>query len=389
MKLNGVYADTVSNIAVSTGNWLNGQSPLFADVSDNGVGGVTYQIKVLTSGNTVVATLNPGDTLAAVAEAGLNTYNLQVVGVKDALGNTITPDPGAIGPFGLDKTAPTLSTTFAANGKALNGTLTPATKTDISLNLTESGSGTSNVVSGAAPSSSGGAGLAGYIIQVAKSGCTYKLTNGGASTLPPTTGTGFVRLPGTAASTPSGCSTAYQAPGTALNSAGDGNHTVTIQVVDQARNVSAPLSVNFYWLTTPPTVTFTQALPASLTLGSSAFVTANSALAVSSPVTLFKAILYSNQTAGTFGASNVQYVASPLVNINNNNTTLTFAANGSVSGNFQDFTASAANLAFQLRFNAAGSYSIVASAVPAAYDNTGALDVSNLSNTTSQNVTVN
>lgn len=102
--------------------------------------------------------------------------------------------------------------------------------------------------------------------------------------------------------------------------------------------------------------------------------------------------LYSNQTAGTFGASgasNVQYVASPLVNINNNNTTLTFNANGSVSGNFQDFTASAANLAFQLRFNAAGSYSIVASAVPAAYDNTGALDVSNLSNTTSQNVTVN
>lgn len=391
MKLNGVYTDFVANIASSTGNWLNGQSPLFAAVSDGGVGGATYQIKVLkASDNSVVATLNPNDTLAAVAEAGLNTYNLQVVGVKDALGNTITPDPGAIGPFGLDKTAPTLSTTFAANGKALNGTLTPATKTDISLNLTESGSGTSNVVSGAAPSSSGGAGLAGYIIQVAKSGCTYKLTNGGASTLPPTTGTGFVRLPGTGAPTPSGCSTAYQAPGTALNSAGDGNHTVTIQVVDQARNVSAPLSVNFYWLTTPPTVTFTQALPASLTLGSSAFVTANSALAVSSPVTLFKAILYSNPTPpAPFGASSdVQYVASPLVNINNT-TTLPFAQNGSVSGNFQDFTASAANFAFQLRFNAAGSYSIVASAVPAAYDNTGALDVSNLSNTTSQNVTVN
>ncbi|MGV2480844.1 UNVERIFIED_CONTAM: hypothetical protein IGO34_29060, partial [Salmonella enterica subsp. enterica serovar Weltevreden] len=81
MKLNGVYADTVSNIAVSTGNWLNGQSPLFADVSDNGVGGVTYQIKVLTSGNTVVATLNPGDTLAAVAEAAVGTYDLQVVGL--------------------------------------------------------------------------------------------------------------------------------------------------------------------------------------------------------------------------------------------------------------------------------------------------------------------
>ncbi len=182
------------------------------------------------------------------------------------------------------------------------------------------------------------------------------------------------------------------APGTGLNSPGDGNHTVTIQVVDRARNVSAPSSVNFYWLTALPTVTFTQALPGSISLGGSSFALANGSVAINSPVPLLKAILYSNQTSPlppTFAPSYVQYVASPLVNINNSNTTLNFGANGSVSGNFQDFTASAANLAFQLRFNAAGSYSIVASAVPAAYDNTGALDVSNLSNTTSQNVTVN
>ncbi|MCL6568746.1 MAG: hypothetical protein K6T35_07660, partial [Meiothermus silvanus] len=294
MKLNGVYTDFVGNIAFFTGGWLNGQSPLFAVVSDGGVGGATYQIKVLNASGNTVATLNPNDTLAAVAEAGLGTYDLQVVGVKDALGNTITPDPSALngaGTYGLDKTAPTLSTTFAANGKTLNGTLA-ATSTDINLNLTESGSNTLGLVGGAAPSSSS-AGTAGYIIQVAKSGCTYTLSNAGTSTLPSTTGPGFVRLPGTGAPTPSGCSTTYQAPGTGLNSPGDGNHTVTIQVVDKARNVSAPLSVNFYWLTTPPTVTFTQALPASLTLGSSAFVVANSTLAVSSPVSLFKAILYS------------------------------------------------------------------------------------------------
>lgn len=384
MKLNGVYTGTVANIAASTNGWLNGQSPLFADVSDGGVGGVTYQTKVLKdSDGSVVATLNPNDTLAAVAEAPGNTYDLQVVGVKDALGNTLTPDPSAIGPFGLDKTAPALNTTFAANGKALNGTLA-ATSTDINFSLSESGSGTPGAVGGAAPSSSS-AGAAGYIIQVTKNSCTYTLSSGGTSSLPATSGAGNVTLPSTGAPTPLGCSSAYQAPGTALNSPGDGNHTVTIQVVDRARNVSAPISVNFYWLTQTPTVTFTQALPGSITLGGSPYALANGALLVNSPVPLLKAILYS--TGGSAG-SNVQYVASPLVNINNN-TTLTFNSNGSVSGNFQDFTAGAANFAFQLRFNAAGTYSIVASAVPAAYDNTGAVDVSNLSNTTSQNVTVN
>jgi hypothetical protein len=315
----------------------------------------------------------------------VGTYDLQVVGLKDALGNTLTPNPSPLngaGTYGLDKTAPTLSTTFAANGKVLNGTL-GATSTDINFNLTEGGgSGTQGALNGAAPSSSG-AGTAGYIIQVAKSGCTYTLNSGG--TLPVSSGPGSVRLPDTGALTPSGCSTAYQAPGTAPNSPGDGNHTVTIQVVDEARNVSAPISVNFYWLTAPPTVTFTQALPGGISLGGSSYVLANGSVAINSPVPLLKAILYST---GGASATEVQYVASPLVDINNPGGPLTFNPNGSVSGNFQDFTNSASGFAFQLRFNADGNYKIVASAVPAAYDNTGAINVTGLSNTTSQTVAV-
>jgi hypothetical protein len=171
---------------------------------------------------------------------------------------------------------------------------------------------------------------------------------------------------------------------------------VTIRAVDQARNVSAPVTVNFYWLTQKPTLTFTSALPGSLNLGAAdQFVLANGAVQVNSPKPLKAAVLYS---AGPGAPSDVQYVASPLKNINNAAVGAPiFNTDGTVNpaslANYQDITASAASgLSFQLRFNTFGgparNYNITVSAVPEAYDNAGNLDVSNLDNRTSQTVSV-
>ncbi|RTH16986.1 hypothetical protein CSW41_08735 [Thermus scotoductus] len=385
IKLNGVYDTTVNGLLGSTSGWLNGQSPLSVTASDGGVGGITYQIQVQkVSDGSVVATLNPGDTLASVAEAATGTYRLQVVNLKDALGNAPASAPAASNNFGLDKTKPTLSTTFGANGKVLNGTLGAAST--IPLKAQDPGANASGVPgttpNGDAPSSSS-LGTAGWILKVTKGGCTYKLANPtdfpavGSSQVPYSldmtlTGTG------TATNCPN-----YTAP---TSSGGDADYTVTLQLVDQARNVSDPVTVSFYWLTQKPTVQFLQSPGGTYSLGGSSYVDVNGAVKVSHPKPLLKAILYAEKALAS--SSDVQVInPSPTTNIANG-TALTFSSNGSVTGNYKDFTASASNFAFTLRFNATGSYSVTIAAVPEAYDNTGTLNVANLSNSTSVSVTV-
>ncbi|BFH76817.1 hypothetical protein TthTF19_19720 [Thermus thermophilus] len=381
VTLNGVYKHTFANITRATGNWLNGQSPITVKATDNGVGGVTYQVQVL-QGSTVVATLNPGDTLASVPEG--NNYKLQVVNLKDALGNAPATNPSPTSTFNLDKTKPALTTTFGANGKVLNGTLD--TRYEILGKLTETGSGLGTTLQvGAAPTASS-PGQSGWLIQVTRGSCTYTIDSG--------TGFSSANLPLSgsnasytvnqknllAGSAPSGCSP-Y-----ALT---DGNYTFTIRAIDQARNVSDPITVSFYWLTQKPVVQFLQSPSGIYNLGGSSYVQVNGALKVSHPagIPIYKAILYST---GGSTSSDVQLVASPNVNLNNS-TAPTFNSDASINpatASFYNFTASAGNFPFTLQFNATGSFHVVAAAVPEAYDNTGAINVSNLENTTSTKVIV-
>ncbi|WP_172959880.1 PEGA domain-containing protein [Thermus scotoductus] len=382
VNLNGVYPGTFSNITTQTSSWLNGQSPITVKATDNGVGGVTYQVQVL-QGSTVVATLNPGDTLASVPEG--NNYKLQVVNLKDALGNAPATNPSPTSTFNLDKTKPALTTTFGANGKVLNGMLT--TGYEILGKLTETGSGLGTTLQvGAAPTASS-PGQSGWLIQVTRGSCTYTIDSG--------TGFSSANLPliGSnasytvnqknllAGSAPSGCSP-Y-----ALT---DGNYTFTIRAIDQARNVSDPITVSFYWLTQKPVVQFLQSPSGTYSLGGSSYVQVNGALKVSHPagIPIYKAILYST---GGSTSSDVQLVASPNVNLNNS-TAPTFNSDASINpatASFYNFTASAGNFPFTLQFNATGSFQVAAAAVPEAYDNTGALNVTGLSNSTSASVTVN
>lgn len=387
VKLNGVYEDGVNTLLATTGGWLNGQSPLYVDATDAGVGGVTYQLQVL-QGSTVKATLNPNDTLASVPEANTGTYTLKVVNLADALGN-ITSVPST-SPFGLDKTKPTITTTFAANGKVLNGTLAPALKVIQGQARDGTGSVYSSVggnYAGAAPDASG-PGASGWSVQITKGSCTFTLTSngGGGSGVGNAVGNSQVSyavdLEGSNASGPTGCT--WSAPTTA---SGDGDYTVTIRLVDRARNVSDPIAVSFYWMTQKPVVQFLQSPSGAFNLGGSSFVQVNGAAKVTHPAgkPLLKAILYAT---GAANAGDVQLVASPNVNIGNTSA-LAFGSDGSVSGNYYDFTANAANFPFTLQFNATGNYDVVLAAVPEAYDNTGTLNVSNLNNSTSASVTVN
>ena len=406
MKLNGVYDATVNSIATATSNWFNGDSPLYVKANEvasrwcsgqQGVGGVSYQIQVLDSSSNVVATLNPGDTLAGVPEAPTGSYDLQVVNLKDALGNTQTaPIASAFGgaTFGVDKTPPSLASTFAADGKTLNGTLGLASA--LTGTLTESGSGVgsaANDVSAALPSSTS-AGGAGWLIEATFGGCTYTLdTLAAANTnLPTTSGSYTLDMTELSASaTPAGCTSAYSAP---TASSGDGNYTVTIRAVDQARNVSDPVTVSFYWLTTPPTLTFNSPLPATVTLGGSPYFDANASISVSSPVSIYKAVLYASPGTATYSApTDVQVIApAPSVDVANG-AALAWASGGTITGNFKDFTSLATSgFSFTARFNssgAGGTWNVVATAVPEAYDNTGVINVTNLDNQTSQTVRVN
>lgn len=394
IKLNGVYNTTVNGLLGSTSGWLNGQSPLSVTASDGGVGGITYQIQVQkVSDGSVVATLNPGDTLASVAEAATGTYRLQVVNLKDALGNAPASAPAASNNFGLDKTKPTLSTTFGANGKVLNGTLGAAST--IPLTANDPGTVASGVAAGpggAVPTSTA-AGSSGWLVKVTTGGCTYTLTAPADFPAVPPQATYNLDMTTTSAPTPTGCSASYP---TISTTQGDGDYTVTVQLVDQARNVSDPVTVSFYWLTQKPTVQFLQSPGGTYSLGGSSYVDVNGAVKASHPKPLLKAILFAARAGAA--ASEVQVInPSPTTNIANDATSpyTPFADTGSVAyTNFKDFTSSASNFAFTLRFNGpvpptGYTYDVVIAAVPEAYDNTGNLNVKNLSNSTSVSVTVN
>ena len=405
MKLNGVYDDTVANIAAATSNWFNGNSPLYVNASDNtclapgwtdGVGGVAYEIQVLDSSSNVVATLNPNDTLADVPEAGTGSYDLKVVNFRDALGNTpsVAPPPAfGAATFGLDKTAPTLATTFAADGKTLNGTL--GTGSTIDGTLTEAGGSTvgsaANDVTAGVPDSIS-PGDDGWLIEVTFGGCTYTLDTYSSGTFPKASGAFSLDMTGLSASaTPASCTSAYSAP---TASSGDGDYTVTIRAIDTARNVSEPVTVSFYWLTTPPTLTFNTALPGTVNLGGSPYFDANASISVSSAKPIYKAVLYAYPNTATFSAAtDVQVVAPAPTTDVANSAALTWASTGTITGNVKDFTSLASSgFSFTARFNssaATGSWYVVATAVPEAYDKTGAINVANLDNQTSQTVTVN
>lgn len=389
VNLNGVYANTFDNITSSTSGWLNGQSPITVKATDGGVGGVTYQVQVKeVTTTTVKATLNPGDTLASVPEAGAGAYALQVVNLKDALGNTAS-GIGASSSFGLDKTKPTLTTTFGANGKVLNGTLGSASTiqgkgTDLG------GSQVPGFLSGVLPSASS-PGTSGWLVTVSTGGCTYTLNSTGtlgSSPLPTLNNSPqnyTIDPAGSSGSGPTGCT--YPS---ISSSSGDGNYTFTIQVIDEARNVSDPITVSFYWMTQKPVVQFLQSPSGTYSLGGSSSVLVNGAVKVSHPSgkPILKAILYAT---GASNPNDVQYQTTPSnVDIGNVGS-LTFNPDATLPSvsNYYDFSASSANFPFTLQFNATGSFDVVAAGAPEAYDNTGAVDVSNLTNSTSASVIVN
>ena len=380
--VNGLYSDTTANVVAATSGFLNGASPITyptADVSP-GVGGVVYQIEVLDGGSNVVATLNPGDTLAAAPEGG--PYTFQVANLADALGNTPATPYGPSVAFNLDKTAPTLASTFGANGMALNGTA--GVLNTIDGTITETGSGYATAFGAEVTDTS--IGLSGMIVEVTYGGCTYEL-NGGLTW--PAGAYSLDMTASTSATVPTGCA-AYMAP---TNTGGDDWYSVRFYLIDNARNISDPVDVSFYWLTTPPTLTFNTALPATVTLGGSPYADASSSISISSPVNILQAILYATVNGATFNAAtDIQVVAPGAADVANG-APITWAPTGVPSStDFYDFTANTTSFAFTMRFNASaatGTWDIVASAVPEAYDNTGAIDVSNLDNQTSQTVLVN